>query len=203
VRGRAPRPHLGVVQPADRGVAARVRNAASIATSAASASGAAPPNTPECSSDASASTWTITSATPRRLTVTAGWPTASFPASQTKIASARSRPACPGTNCHPPRSARTAGSATRPHPGAAARRNGRRATRWARPGPRTAGTRARPGSHPTSPPTWHRRSRPRRRRPALTWPRGRILRAGTGEGQLPTGWPPVPPARLAPAPSSL
>ncbi len=48
------------------------RSVASIATSAARASGAAPPNPPECSSDASASTPTITSTTPRRLTVTAG-----------------------------------------------------------------------------------------------------------------------------------
>ena len=73
------------------------RSVASIATSAARASGAAPPNTPEWSSDVSASTRTITSATPRRLTVTAGWPTAAFPASPTTIASARSRSACPGT----------------------------------------------------------------------------------------------------------
>ena len=57
---------------------------------AASASGAGPPNMPECTSEASASTVTTTLAMPRRLTVAAGCPTAAFPVSHTRIVSARS-----------------------------------------------------------------------------------------------------------------
>jgi hypothetical protein len=64
---------------------------------AARASGAGPPYMPEWTSDDSDSTLTTTLARPRRLTVTAGTPTAALPVSQTRMASARSWSACLGT----------------------------------------------------------------------------------------------------------
>ena len=68
------------------------RSDASMAISAASASGAAPPNMPECSSDASASTRDDDVDHARAgVTVAAGCPTAALPVSQTRIVSARSR----------------------------------------------------------------------------------------------------------------
>ena len=78
------------------------RRLARIDTRAASASGAGPPNMPECSSPGSASTCTTTLTMPRRLTVTAGTPTAALPVSQTRIASARSRSAFFGTKSSSP-----------------------------------------------------------------------------------------------------
>ena len=85
----------------DRGVALVSRSVASIATSAASASGAGPPNIPECTSDLMPDL-TTTLTMPRRLTVAAGRPTAALPVSQTRIASARSRSAFFGTKSSRP-----------------------------------------------------------------------------------------------------
>ena len=78
------------------------RSVASIATRAARASGAAPPNIPEWTSEARASTVTTTLTMPRRLTVAAGRPTAALPVSQTRIVSARRRSAFSGTNASRP-----------------------------------------------------------------------------------------------------
>ena len=58
----------------------------------------APPNIPECTSPASASTVTTTLTMPRRVTVTAGRPTAALPVSQTRITSAAAGRRCFGTN---------------------------------------------------------------------------------------------------------
>ena len=101
--GRGRRPGLGVVEPGDRGVA-RARRAAWRASRSGRPArpGPAPPNMPECISEASASTLTTTLTMPRRLTVTAGMPTAALPVSQTRIASARSRSAFCGTKSSRP-----------------------------------------------------------------------------------------------------
>ncbi len=61
--------------------------------SAARASGAAPPNMPECIAVDSDLTVTVTSTTPRSVVVSVGTPTAAFPVSQIRITSARSRSA--------------------------------------------------------------------------------------------------------------
>ena len=78
------------------------RRVASVATRAASASGAAPPNIPEWISETPASMVTTTLTMPRRLTVAAGWPTAALPVSQTRIVSARSRSALATTKASRP-----------------------------------------------------------------------------------------------------
>ena len=64
------------------------RSVANMAIRAASASGAAPPNMPECIGLDRVRTVTQTLARPRRLVVRLGTPTAKLPASQTRIASA-------------------------------------------------------------------------------------------------------------------
>jgi hypothetical protein len=73
------------------------RRVASIAISAARASGAAPPNMPECISEPSARTVTTTLARPRSEVVTVGRPSVALPVSQTRIVSARSRSGSVGT----------------------------------------------------------------------------------------------------------
>src|SRR5699024_7913576 len=60
----------------------------SMVMSAARASGAAPPNAPECSWEVPVSTLTMTEAIPRRATVRVGTPTSRFPTSPMMIASA-------------------------------------------------------------------------------------------------------------------
>ncbi len=57
---------------------------------------------PECIGPSIVSTVTTTLARPRRLLVTLGTPTAKLPASQTRMASARSRSGCSGTNASSP-----------------------------------------------------------------------------------------------------
>ena len=78
------------------------RKVASIAISAASASGAAPPYMPECRAIEAVRTVTQTFASPRRLVVRLGTPTAKLPVSMTRIASARSRSGFSGTNFSSP-----------------------------------------------------------------------------------------------------
>jgi hypothetical protein len=78
------------------------RRVASMWMSAASASGAGPPNMPECIELDRAETRTTTLASPRSDVVTVGTPTAALPVSQTRMASARSRSALAGTNASSP-----------------------------------------------------------------------------------------------------
>ena len=93
--GTAPRSTSGVLsRPCDRGLALGVaQRRQDRGPGPPARPGPAPPNMPECSSPGSASTCTTTLTMPRRLTVTAGTPTAALPVSQTRIASARSRSA--------------------------------------------------------------------------------------------------------------
>ncbi|SKX76127.1 Uncharacterised protein [Mycobacteroides abscessus subsp. abscessus] len=78
------------------------RKLASIEINAARASGAAPPNMPECIADSSVSTLTTTLATPRRLVVKVGCPTVQLPESQMRMASASSNSGCFGTKSSMP-----------------------------------------------------------------------------------------------------
>lgn len=65
---------------------------------AASASGAGPPNMPECTGPARVSTVTTTLTLPRSVSVNVGTPTAKFPLSHTRIASARNSSGFASTN---------------------------------------------------------------------------------------------------------
>ncbi len=78
------------------------RRVASMLMSASSASGAGPPNMPECIGVPSVFTVTVTFASPRSAVVRVGTPTAKLPQSATRMESACSRSAWDGTKASRP-----------------------------------------------------------------------------------------------------